>query len=475
MLQDVDRDLMRAVAGYLHQVNELAASEVSPSRTPLGDLISAHLGTDASQVSVVVEHIADHRLVDADIALNALGKHGEGRLIGVTGGDQRHHQSLAEWITNPHARYAPGPVDYTERATGPSASTRVVSLGVRLLNFEGVPIALAQRAASPQFGRPAAVVEVMGTDDAVVTRFLESLRRTMIERSVLRGQVLSFQPTEYGRDAGATFVQRPSVPAEDVVLGVGVLEEVVNHVVTIGEHRDALQRAGQHLKRGVLLYGPPGTGKTLTVRHLLTATPDVTAVVLTGSSIRFISAAAEIARTFQPALVVLEDIDLVAMERHGSPQPLLFEVLDALDGLDGDADVAFIMTTNRVEVLERALAERPGRVDLAVEVPLPALAERRRLFRRYAYGLSYSDTALNAAAERAEGTTGSFAKELMRRSVLRAVQDGREPRDADLVAELDRLMDSREQLTRSMLGSGGESDSQIPPNGQAASSGWMAG
>ncbi|MDQ7876369.1 ATP-binding protein [Microbacterium sp. QXD-8] len=425
---------------------------------------------------MVVEHIADHRLVDADVALNALGEQGEGRLIGVTGGDQRHHQALAEWITNAHARYAPGPVDYTERATGPSASTRVVSLGVRLLHFEGAPIVLAQRAAAPQFGRPAAVVEVMGADDEVVTGFLETLRRTMIERSVLRGQVLSFQATEYGRDAGATFVQRPSVAADDIVLGEGVLEEIVQHVITIGERSDALKRAGQHLKRGVLLYGPPGTGKTLTVRHLLTETPDITAVVLTGSSIRFISAAAEIARTFQPALVVLEDIDLVAMERHGSPQPLLFEVLDALDGLDGDADVAFIMTTNRVEVLERALAERPGRVDLAVEVPLPAPAERRRLFRRYAHGLPYSDAALEAAAERAEGTTGSFAKELMRRSVLRALQDERDPRDEDLVGELNRLMDSRQQLTRSMLGSGGESESPHPPNGlHSANIGWIGG
>lgn len=475
MLRDDDRELMRAVSEYLTRVNELAGREASAARPPLADVISDHLGTDASQVSVVVEHIADHRLVDADIALNALGSDGEGRLIGVTGGDQRHHQGLTEWITNPHARYAPGPVDYAERAIGPSSSARVVSLGVRLLRFEGVPIVLAQRAAAPQFGRPAASVEVMGTDDAVVARFLETLRRTMIERSVLRGQVLSFQPTEYGREAGATFVERPSVSAEDVVLADGVLEEIVQHVVTIGEQSEALQRAGQHLKRGVLLYGPPGTGKTLTIRHLLTATPDITAVILTGSSIRFISAAAEIARTFQPALVVLEDIDLVAMERHGSPQPLLFEVLDALDGLDGDADVAFIMTTNRVEVLERALAERPGRVDLAVEVPLPAPTERRRLFRRYAHGLPYTEAALEAAAEQAEGTTGSFAKELIRRSVLRAVQDGREPHDEDLAAELDRLMDSREQLTRSMLGSTVDRDVP-PPNGHhAASPGWHAG
>ncbi|MDF2563518.1 MAG: family ATPase [Microbacterium sp.] len=453
MLQDDDRDLMRAVSGYIQHVNELAAREVSPSRTPLGDVVSDHLGTDASQISVVVEHIADHRLVDADVALNALGGNGEGRLVGVTGGDQRHHQGLAEWITNPHARYAPGPVDYTERATGPSSSARVVSLGVRLLHFEGAPIVLAQRAAAPQFGRQAAALEVMGADDAAVTRFLECLRRTMIECSVLRGQVLSFQPTEYGHDAGATFVQRPLVAAEDIVLGDGVLEEIVQHVIAIGEQSEALRRAGQHLKRGVLLYGPPGTGKTLTVRHLLAATPGITAVVLTGSSIRFISAAAEIARTFQPALVVLEDIDLVAMERHGSPQPLLFEVLDALDGLDGDADVAFIMTTNRVEVLERALAERPGRVDLAVEVPLPAPSERRRLFRRYAHGLPYTDAVLDAAAERAEGTTGSFAKELMRRSVLRAVQDGREPR----------------------LGSSGETGPPLSPDGQASSFGWVGG
>lgn len=463
MLSDDDRDLMLTVSTYLRRVNDLAQSETVPRRTPLGDLISEHLGTDAAQVSVVQEEIADHRLVDADLALEALAAHGDGRLFGVTGGDQRHHQGLSEFVTNSYIRYAPGPVDYSERATGPDSSRRVVSLGIRLLHFEGSPMALAQRAAAPQFGRQTAVVEVMGADADAVTRFLEALRRMMVERSVLRGQVLSFQPTEYGREAGATFVVRPSVASDDIVLPDGVLEEIVQHVVTIGAHRDALQRAGQHLKRGVLLYGPPGTGKTLTVRHLLSATPETTAVVLTGSSIRFISAAAEIARTFQPAIVVLEDIDLVAMERHASPQPLLFEVLDALDGLDGDADVAFIMTTNRVEVLERALAERPGRVDLAVEVPLPALAERRRLFRRYAHNLPYTDGALDAAAESAEGTTGSFAKELMRRSVLRAAELGRAPEDEDLAAELTRLMDSRERLTRTMLASNGDGSPSAPP------------
>ena len=55
-------------------------------------------------------------------------------------------------------------------------------------------------------------------------------------------------------------------------------------------------------------------------------------------------------------------------------------MLDALHGLDGDADVAFVLTTNRVDVLEQALADRPGRIDLAVEIPLPDAAARHRLF-----------------------------------------------------------------------------------------------
>ena len=144
-----------------------------------------------------------------------------------------------------------------------------------------------------------------------------------------------------------------------------------------------------------------------------------------------------------------------SVQRNATPQPLLFEVLDALDGLDGDADVAFVMTTNRVEVLERALAERPGRVDLAVEVPLPELAERERLFRRYAGALPFSPAALDAAALRSEGVTGSFAKELIRRAVLRAALRADTVDDEDLQAALDDLLSAGAALTRRLLGTSG--------------------
>ena len=110
MLSDDDRDLVRAVSTYLHRVNQLTELETRVGRTPLGDLLSEHLGTDATQVPVVQEAIADHRLVDADIALDVLAGT-EGRLLGITGGDQRHHHGLAEFVNNGHLRYDVGPVD----------------------------------------------------------------------------------------------------------------------------------------------------------------------------------------------------------------------------------------------------------------------------------------------------------------------------------------------------------------------------
>ncbi|MEO9014350.1 MAG: AAA family ATPase, partial [Terrimesophilobacter sp.] len=277
--------------------------------TPLGQAVQSFLGTDVTTLPLVTEDLAPHRLVDADIALEELASASESQLLGVTGGQQRDNASFQELLSHAFLRIAPGPVDFVSSATGPDTERQVVSLGVRLLHVAGHPVAVLQRGARPEFGRQSARLEILAAEADDSALLLKELRRLMLERSVLRGQVLSFSGSEYGRGAaGANFLTRPEVHADDVILPPGVLDDVVRHVVGIGDHRAQLREAGQHLKRGVLLYGPPGTGKTLTVRHLLSRTPGTTAVLLAGSSIRFISEAADLARAMQPAIVVLEDV-----------------------------------------------------------------------------------------------------------------------------------------------------------------------
>lgn len=433
----------------------LAPRPQAEQRTPLGDVVQGFLQTDVTVLPLVTEEIATHRLVDADIALEHMAAASASPAIGVTGGQQREHASFQELISSAFMRFAPGPVDYVSAATGPHTQRRVVSFGVRMLTVDGHRVAVLQRGPRPEFGRESARLEILARDEEGSAAFLGALRRLMLEHSVLRGQVLSFSGNEYGpRGAGVDFLERPRVRGDEVILPPGLLRDVTRHVVGIGEHRDALRAAGRHLKRGVLLYGPPGSGKTLTVRHLLSETPETTAVVLAGNSIMFVTHAAELARAIQPSIVVLEDVDLIASDRNLSlgPQPLLFAMLDALDGLDGDADVAFVLTTNRVEVLEKALADRPGRIDLAAEIPLPDDGARHQLFELYAGDLPLSREAIRDAAARATGVTGAFAKELMRRTVLLAAEEGRPPEDADLSAALDSLLSTRDQLTRRLLG-----------------------
>ena len=98
-----------------------------------------------------------------------------------------------------------------------------------------------------------------------------------------------------------------------------MLARVERHALGVASHRAALLAAGQHLKRGLLLYGPPGTGKTHTTRYLLGQMTDYTRLVLTGRALVAVGAVTELARALQPAVVVLEDVDLVAEERSLGP------------------------------------------------------------------------------------------------------------------------------------------------------------
>ncbi|WP_369068755.1 AAA family ATPase [Kineococcus terrestris] len=457
-LDDDQRRFVASFRAFLDQVVHDARLAVSGTGPTLADVVSEHLGADATRLPVVREEVREHQYVDVDVALAALAaEHGGERVVGVGGGDQRHHSSFGDLLSGVFARFEVAAVDHVHLPTGPDTSRRAVGFGVRLLRVDGVPVAVLQRSAHRQYGREPGL-EVVAAQEGTAARLLEEVRRTALERSVLRGQVLSFDGSPYDPAAGGiTFLRRPSVAAADVVLPEGALERVVRHVVGVGEQAQRLTAAGQHLKRGVLLHGPPGTGKTHTVRHLLSVTPGTTAVLLSGLGLRHVATAAHLARALQPALVVLEDCDLVAEDRsqHAGDQPLLFELLDAMDGLDGDADVAFLLTTNRADRLERALAQRPGRVDLAVEVPLPDERARRALLRLYARGLPLSPAALDAAAVRAAGTTASFTRELLRRAVLLAATDGREVADGDLAAALEELLSDAEALTRALLGSGG--------------------
>lgn len=135
---------------------------------------------------------------------------------------------------------------------------------------------------------------------------------------------------------------------------------------------------------------------------------------------------------------------------------LLFELLNQMDGLAEDADVLFLLTTNRPEILEPALASRPGRIDLAIEVPLPDTDCRKRLLELYGRGLRVELSDQAKLLARTEGTSGAFIRELLRKAAVFAAEDNGElpltVRDHHFEAALTELVVAGGTLTQSLLG-----------------------
>jgi ATP-dependent 26S proteasome regulatory subunit len=322
-------------------------------------------------------------------------------------------------------------------------------------------LAILYRGADPENDLRGVSIEAVATRAELATELTESLRRLALELNVYRGQVVSFGHSMFGERASLLrFHQRPQLSERDLILPQETFADVRRQVVGVARNSARLLGAGQHLKRGLLLYGPPGVGKTHTVRYLVSELVDTTIVELTGETLGAIREACSIARSLQPAMIVVEDVDLIAQDRdeYGGETPLLFTLLNEMDGLAEDADVVFLLTTNRADLLEPALASRPGRVDQAVHIDVPDRKARRRLIDLYRGSLDVDLSRLDDVLDRTDGVTASFLKELLRRSAVIAADRDGGPRDAlavsadDLDAALEELLDTRNQMTRAVLG-----------------------
>lgn len=265
----------------------------------------------------------------------------------------------------------------------------------------------------------------------------------------------------------------PIVAREAVILDAGTMARLDRHVFEFDRHRASLKRLGQSTRKGLLLYGPPGTGKTHVIRYIASNLPERTTVLVTAEQVAGLDRYMLLARTLQPSIVVLEDVDLVGRSREGMNSPktevLLNRLLNEMDGLRDDAEVLFILTTNRPDEIEEALASRPGRVDEAIEIANPDTACRSRLVTLYGRALAFEDGAVEAIVDRSEGASAAFIKEMIRRLAQAAIASGSDNRVtvATVEAVLGEAVGSRNRIGRRIVGLGevasGRAGKQAPP------------
>jgi hypothetical protein len=463
------REFAAAFRSFLHWVHSEAAEDMR--RNEVVALVMGFLGEAAADRSVVSRSLPLFEHVNLQTALNAWSNE-PGRTVDVQGISVPPHHggvSLQQLVTDggiPPLRLSAPPL--VDLPNGPGSTLACLQLALLLVeDSSGRYVLLVSGAGEHERTLDVEIAGLSVEEAQAVHARLAELRRQL---SVYRGHILEVGVSP-GGGVALEFAEIPRTPRDDVVLPDPVLARVERHALGVAAHRNALLSAGQHLKRGLLLYGPPGTGKTHTMRYLVTQLEGYTRLILTGRGLHAIGSASELARDLQPAVMVLEDVDLVAEDRSFGPgsSPVLFELLDAMDGAAPDADLLFVLTTNRADLLEPALAARPGRVDVAIEIDLPDDDARGRLLELYSRSiplrLSQAETA--EIVERTEGVTASFIKELLRRAMLESVHD--DPPAATVTAThttraLDDLLDSGQQLTRSLLGVGNDPE-DLPAGG----------
>jgi hypothetical protein len=385
-------------------------------------------------------------------------------LVGIH--PQYSHESLstAHLVVEGHYPVFVGPLQHDEVDVGGPAPARCLQHGLWMGRVDKLPFAILLTPAH-RFGHELGVrVEVAvppGEEGAAFSRaFFRQLEELVNNAGTYRGKVISLEATDrYSGHVGAIKVHRlRTVERREVILPAKTLELLDRNVGEFIRQREKLQRLGMPVKKGLLFYGPPGTGKTHTIHYLASQLKDHTTLLITAEQVGLLATYIQLARFLQPALVVIEDVDLIARDRERMYGPcdesLLNKLLNEMDGLREDASIVFLLTTNRPEQLETALASRPGRVDQAIEFPLPDEEGRRKLIQLYAHGLVMDDVLVQRTIKKTRHASAAFIKELMRRSAQYHLEENQPGslQQKHLDAALEEMLFSGGTLNLKLLG-----------------------
>lgn len=353
---------------------------------------------------------------------------------------------------------------FEEIDVGEEQPIRCLRNGLWLLESGGTRFAVFLEQ-STQFHRVQGIkIQVATPNDPggfrVSQDFLKRLEEAVHKAESYRGKILSLEAGERysGKSSGILVHRLAHVERDQVILPARTLELLERNVIRFVRLRSRLDGLGLATKKGLLFYGPPGTGKTHTIHYLAGALAGHTTLLITAEQVGLLGEYMALARLLQPSIVVIEDVDLIARDRTtmGSPceEVMLNKLLNEMDGLRPDSEILFVLTTNRPESLEAALAARPGRVDQAIEFPLPDEEGRTKLVHLYARGVEVPEAVARETVKRTEGVSASFIKELMRRSAQFHLERGGPGclGPEDLSAALDELLFGGGSLNRKLLG-----------------------
>ncbi|HQY87410.1 MAG TPA: AAA family ATPase [Tepidisphaeraceae bacterium] len=202
-------------------------------------------------------------------------------------------------------------------------------------------------------------------------------------------------------------------------------------------------------RRGVMLYGAPGNGKTSTLRYIGGQLPNIASYIFRpGEKVDDLDFeyALDTWRRNAPALLIVEDFDWLITKLN------LSTVLNLLDGIEVPTakGLMLIITTNHPEMLDSSLSNRPGRMDVSLEICPPDKLQRERIFTKKLPEIS--PELIQQLVKSCEQLSCAHLVEIARLSGLYALAENRDVRnEADVLRALDTVKQANKQAVEGFV------------------------
>ncbi|KAL1467004.1 hypothetical protein MTO96_005871 [Rhipicephalus appendiculatus] len=222
----------------------------------------------------------------------------------------------------------------------------------------------------------------------------------------------------------------PGVHWDDIA-GLEFAKQSVKEMVVWPMLRPDIFTGLRQPPKGLLLFGPPGTGKTL-IGKCIASQAGATFFCISASSLtskwvgegeKMVRALFAVARSCQPAVVFIDEIDSLLSQRceseHESSRRIKTEFLVQLDGAStkGDERLLIVGATNRPKELDEAARRRLAK---RLYIPLPEKAARRQMVCRLLAQVKHclSDEDIDTVASLTQGYSGADMAQLCKEAAL---------------------------------------------------------
>jgi cell division protease FtsH len=216
---------------------------------------------------------------------------------------------------------------------------------------------------------------------------------------------------------------------KDIVLDPKSEELLRSNTTDFFKELPIYKENGRFASRNLLLAGPPGTGKSMVNDILISELKnDVTFLYVTSKSIHSsgsISGIFDAARMLSPAIIIMEDLDLVgsADRKNNQRQDILNELLNQVSGVYDNTGVVVLGSTNQAGAFDEAML-RPLRFSTVVPMLPPDRDLRKTLLEKITKGIHLApDVDLGALADRTDNFTGAGLTELKEMAIQAAITE----------------------------------------------------